>query len=74
MDCTVLPDSVNWQTGFLGDHYLPADSPYINAGNTTADPLGLYWYTTQTSQVPEGASVVDLGYHYRPGSNRTVVK
>ena len=49
----------------MGDHYLPSDSPYRGAGSTTADQVGLYWYTTQTNQVPQGASQVDLGYHYR---------
>ena len=60
-----MTSSVPWQTSFLGDHYLPTNSPYRGAGSTTADQVGLYWYTTQTNQVPQGASQVDLGYHYR---------
>jgi hypothetical protein len=33
-------------------------------GSTTADQLGLYQYTTQTNQVKETNSTVDIGYHY----------
>jgi hypothetical protein len=64
LDHTATSGSVAWQTGFLGDHYLPPDSSYINAGNVTADTLGLAVYTTQTNQTMEGTSTVDLGYHY----------
>jgi hypothetical protein len=33
-------------------------------GNTNANLLGLYHFTTQTNQVKETNSVVDIGYHY----------
>jgi hypothetical protein len=33
----------------------------VDAGNTTADQVGLYWWTTQGPI--EGTSIVDLGYH-----------
>lgn len=46
------------------DHYLPAASPYRDAGTKTGDQAGLYYYTTQTNQTPEGVSMVDLGFHY----------
>jgi hypothetical protein len=65
LDHTAETSSVPWETSFLGDHYLPTNSPYLGAGSTTADQVGLYWYTTQTNQVPQGTSQVDLGYHYR---------
>jgi len=56
--------SFNWQCSWFGNYYLPADSPLIDHGSTTADKVGLYHFTTQTNQVPEGTSFVDLGYHY----------
>jgi hypothetical protein len=54
----------NWQQSYFGDYYLPSDSTLIQKGNTTSDRLGLYHFTTQTSQVPETNAVVDIGYHY----------
>jgi hypothetical protein len=56
--------SFNWQSGWLGNYYLPATSPLIDHGSTTADHVGLYHFTTQTNQVPETNSIVDIGYHY----------
>ena len=61
---TAVTSGLGWDSDALGNYYLPPDSPYIDAGSTTADQLGLSQYTTQTSQVPEGTSVVDLGFHY----------
>lgn len=60
----VLSNSVAYQTGTLGMYYQPTNSPLINAGSTTADQVGLYHFTTQTNQMVEGASIVDIGYHY----------
>ena len=60
----IVTNSYNWQHSWLGNYYLPPDSPLIDAGSTTADQLGLYHFTTQTNQVPETNSVVDMGYHY----------
>jgi hypothetical protein len=56
--------SFNWQSSWFGNFYLPSDSPLIDAGGITADKVGLYHFTTQVSQVPEGDSIVDIGYHY----------
>jgi hypothetical protein len=56
--------SGDFQSGADGNYYLAPDSPHIDAGNTTADKLGLYYFTTQTNQTVEGISTVDLGYHY----------
>jgi hypothetical protein len=53
-----------WQSSWLGNSYLPPNSPLINVGSTTADQLGLFHFTTQTNQLPEGKSIVDIGYHY----------
>lgn len=49
-----------FQSGISGSYYLVPDIPFINAGNTTADQLGLYEYTTQTNQLKETNSIVDL--------------
>ena len=62
-DVTVT-SGYNWQTSWLGSFYLPPGSPLIDHGNPTADQVGLYHFTTQTNQVPETNSIVDIGYHY----------
>ena len=54
----------NWQTGPLGRFYLPTSSTLINTGHTNANLVGLYHFTTQTNQMKEANSVVDIGYHY----------
>ena len=56
--------SYNWQSGWLGHYYLPPNSPLIDKGSTNANLLGLYHFTTQTNQVKEANSIVDIGYHY----------
>jgi hypothetical protein len=56
--------SFNWQTGPLGNYYLSADSPLVDAGSQSAEFANLFHYTTQTNQVIEGNSPVDIGYHY----------
>jgi len=53
-----------YQTGTLGMFYQPTNSPLINKGSTTADQVGLYHFTTQTNQVKEANTIVDIGYHY----------
>ena len=60
----VVVTTFNWQSSWFGNYYLPTNSPLINAGSTTADHVGLYHFTTQTNQVPETNSIVDIGYHY----------
>ena len=59
----VLTNS-SYQTGLLGNYYIPTSSALINAGNTNANLLALYYYTTTTNQVAETNSLVDIGYHY----------
>jgi hypothetical protein len=60
----IVTNGYNWQSSWLGNFYLPPNSPLIQAGSTTADQVGLYHFTTQTNQVPETNSIVDIGYHY----------
>jgi uncharacterized protein YegL len=60
----VSTNALAYQTGWLGTFYQPSNSPLIDMGSTNASALGLYHYTTQTNQVPETNSIVDIGYHY----------
>jgi sugar lactone lactonase YvrE len=60
----ILSNSPVYQTNWLGNYYLPTNSPLINHGSTNANLVGLYHYTTQTNQVKETNSIVDIGYHY----------
>jgi hypothetical protein len=59
-----VTSTFNWQSSWLGDYYLPTNSLLVDAGNFDADTIGLYHFTTQTNQVKETNSVVDIGYHY----------
>ncbi|HEY4415437.1 MAG TPA: LamG-like jellyroll fold domain-containing protein, partial [Verrucomicrobiae bacterium] len=61
---TNIVTSFNWKSSWLGNFYLPTNSPLINKGNTTANQVGLYYFTTQTNQAEEANSQVDVGYHY----------
>ncbi len=60
----MLTNSPSYQSGALGSYYLPSNSSLTNKGSTNANLLGLYHYTTQTNQVKETNSIVDIGYHY----------
>jgi archaellum component FlaF (FlaF/FlaG flagellin family) len=60
----VFTGSYNWQDSWLGSFYQPINSLLIDKGNPRADLLGLYHFTTQTNQVKETNSIVDIGYHY----------
>jgi archaellum component FlaF (FlaF/FlaG flagellin family) len=60
----VQSNTLSYQTGPLGTFYQPTNSPLINAGNTNANLVGLYHFTTQTNEVKETNSIVDIGYHY----------
>jgi hypothetical protein len=60
----VVSGGFNWQSSSFGNYYLPGGSPLIAAGDVTANLVGLYYFTTQTSQAPEGDALVDIGYHY----------
>ena len=56
--------SFNWQTGPLGNFYLPTNSTLINTGSVNAPNIALYHFTTQTNQTKEATSQVDISYHY----------
>lgn len=67
VSCVGLSSDVGvFQSFGTGSHYLPANSPYIDAGSGTGYGVGLQNYTTQVGQAVEGGSTVDIGYHYYP--------
>ena len=48
--------------------YLAAGSPCIDTGSQLASAAGLAGYTTRADGTPEGATTVDMGYHFAPGA------
>jgi hypothetical protein len=60
----IVTNTFNWQKSFFGTYYQATNSLLINKGSRTADLAALYHYTTQTNQVKEGTSIVDISYHY----------
>ncbi|MDB6016693.1 MAG: hypothetical protein JWR19_1182 [Pedosphaera sp.] len=61
----IVTNSFGWQTGPLGNYYLPTNSTLIDAGSlTNAGLAGLFHFTTTTDQVKDGATRLDIGYHY----------
>ncbi|HTR41478.1 MAG TPA: hypothetical protein VMH87_07665 [Pseudomonadales bacterium] len=60
----IMVTNYNWESTQFGSFYLPTNSFLTNSGSVTANLLGLYHFTTQTNQIPETNSIVDIGYHY----------
>ncbi|HVM49585.1 MAG TPA: immunoglobulin domain-containing protein [Candidatus Acidoferrum sp.] len=61
----VLTSAPPYQTGPLGNHYLPTTTPLYHAGSRAADAAGLFHYTTLVDQTKEGAGqMVNIGLHY----------
>jgi hypothetical protein len=60
----LLTNAIAFQTSWFGNFYQPTNSPLIQKGSTNANYLGLYHFTTQTNQVPEGTNIVNISYHY----------
>jgi hypothetical protein len=60
----VMVTNYNWESSWFGSFYLPTNSPVLQMGSTNANLLGLYHFTTQTNQIPNGTNIVDIGYHY----------
>ena len=56
--------SFNWQSSWFGNYYQATNSVLTNKGDVFAGQIGLYHFTTQTNQMPETNSIVDIGYHY----------
>lgn len=68
----VVVDPISYDVGPLGNYYLSQLSALINAGNSTAEQVGLYHYTTSLLQEKETNSVVDIGLHYVACTSQTV--
>jgi hypothetical protein len=64
----ILTNTPVYQTSWLGNYYYPTNdgmlSTLIDAGSRYASNAGLFHYTTTTNQVTEGATMVDIGFHY----------
>lgn len=60
--------SFNYATGSYGGYYQSSTN-LINKGSRSAATATLYHYTTQTSNVKETNSVVDIGFHYVAADN-----
>lgn len=66
----ILAGTLVYQTGPLGNYYYSTNGPsggltnLFNTGSTWATNVGLYHYTTTTNQMKEGATMVDIGFHY----------
>jgi len=75
----VTVSSFNWQTGPLGNFYLPNGSPLVHASNQAGDPTAdsirvatgynnswtnLTSFTTDPIQKAPNTGLVDIGYHY----------
>ena len=58
----IVLTNFSYASGPLGNYYQ-ASTNLFNASNQPADLAGLYHYTTQTNQVKETNSTVDIGYH-----------
>lgn len=60
--------SADYVTGSLGEFYYPASGTnlflLVNEGSRNADAAGLYHFTCQSNESKEGASIVDIGFHY----------
>lgn len=54
-----------YQSGPLGDYYLPITTPLYHAGSRLATDAGLFHYTTRVDQTKEAAgNMVNIGLHY----------
>ena len=64
----VLTTAPRYQTGPLGDYYLPPSPPLFGGGSRTPADAGLYHYTTRRDQRKEGEEssghMVNIGLHY----------
>lgn len=72
----VLTSAPPYQTGPLGNFYLPTTSPLYHTGSRTPDEAGLHQYTTQTNQTKAGDEYpsghnASIGLHYVAATNAT---
>jgi hypothetical protein len=63
-DVVLSTTTVGYQSSWLGNYYLPTNSPFIDKGSlTNAAQIGLYHYTTLTNQTVEATNKLDIGFH-----------
>jgi hypothetical protein len=66
----VLASAPPYQTGPLGDYYLPTGTLLYHAGSRSAADAGMFHYTTRVDQIKEGeelsgaSHMVNIGVHY----------
>ena len=61
----VTVTNLSYATSWFGPWYIGSSSPTVlYAGSRSAASAGLYHYTIQTNQVPDGANTVSIGFHY----------
>lgn len=69
----VLAAAPPYQTGPLGNYYLPTTTPLYHAGSRSATNAGLFHYTTRIDQTKEGDELsehmVNIGLHYIATTN-----
>ena len=69
----VLTAAPPYQSGPLGDYYLPTTTPLYHAGSRTPSDAGLFHYTTRVDQIKEGEEfsghMVNIGLHYIAATN-----
>jgi len=64
-DVILGTNNVGWQSSWLGNFYLPTNSPFIDKASFTNSALiGMYHYTTLTNQTKELTNHLDCGFHY----------
>ncbi|MBL9168588.1 MAG: hypothetical protein JNN07_12665 [Verrucomicrobiales bacterium] len=68
----VINTNLTFLSGSLGRYYLPTSSILVNNGSVTnASLAGFYHYTTDTNQVKETTTGLDIGWHYVATSSST---
>jgi len=64
-DVILGTNNAGWQSSWLGNFYLPTNSPFIDKASFTNSALiGMYHFTTLTNQTKEMTNPLDCGFHY----------
>jgi hypothetical protein len=59
-----IVSAFGWESGPLGQFYLPSTSALIDAGSRSVAEAGLYHHTTQIAPDSKDTADVDIGLHY----------
>lgn len=60
----VVRENTPFSAGALGSFYFVDEIALRDSGSRTANEAGLCYHTTQTANVAEGDTPVDIGFHY----------